>query len=1124
MSNASNIAPNAFDVSDTRRRSADSLDMGAQVGSFTLNTDKVTPGTGAVLNALVEPGTEAEAETTAEETSAEDTLPDLEETASDDASEGSDAGGLITADAEGDETGTAQTTDLFTAVDAGEDAREAAPVQLSLNTASSSSAMPALGGSASHAAPSSGPISGPISGVTAAAGDTADAGTTTTASGEGSGTSNIAPDTEASLSSASLSAPAAATSMNTIATYLNEYNTSSTANDFWDEFWGGGADTVTPHWNLTSSGTQAQGGTIYYNVAGNWYDADGLTDDGADATTKMNAIRHALNIYEDILGINFVETTVSSSATVDLAFGNETSGRAFANFSLGSGGEIYNAYVNIAENWSGVGNIGDYYFQTALHEIGHTLGLGHSGLYNAGSGTPTYNDAYWENDTIQFTMMSYWAQANYTAPGESTPSGAFLGSVDLISPMSVDWLALDRLYDGMGYGIDDGTTTGDTTWGFNSTWYDWTPTTSGPVEGYANTAYASLDTLLGSTAVTIVDGGGNDTLDLSGYANNTKISLEVTYGSDIAPAFSNVAGLIGNLAIAPGTVIENAIGGDGDEEIIGNSSANILEGGGGNDTIDGQSGNDTIDGGDGDDSLIGGYGVDSVSGGAGNDTIYPGNGGFNAGEVFNGGGGTDTLEMSSYNNDYDIDLAAGEIDTILGGYLSTVSGIENVNAGNGDDSIVGSSASNVLDGGSGSDTIFGGGNADTLIGGAGNDQLYGGFHTDSVSGGAGNDTIYALDGEYYDSVDGGTGTDTLDHSAATYSGTTFDFLTETITGTGLNGASATLVSIEIYQDGSGANTIIADNSGGEFYGNDGDDTIVAGLNAAETLDGGAGTDLLDTSTYDFSYVVNLATGLTDWTGESFVNFEDLITGDGNDTLTGTTGSNVIDGGAGNDSINGNGGDDTLIGNAGNDTLVGQGDGDSFDGGDGDDLIQINYVGDSTIAGGAGTDTVDILTYGVTSTLTNPRTLDVDQGYSIGGGAFQGTWSGIENILSWANVEVTMIGNGSDNLLQASSQNDTLLGESGNDTLLGLAGKDSIDGGAGDDTINGAGGRDTVDGGDGADSIVGGNGHDELHGGGADDTIKGGGGNDTVWGDNGRDVIYLNNGADLFNDNAQDGTY
>ena len=50
--------------------------------------------------------------------------------------------------------------------------------------------------------------------------------------------------------------------------------------------------------------------------------------------------------------------------------------------------------------------------------------------------------------------------------------------------------------------------------------------------------------------------------------------------------------------------------------------------------------------------------------------------------------------------------------------------------------------------------------------------------------------------------------------------------------------------------------------------------------------------------------------------------ENIIGSAFNDTLTGTTGANVMDGGAGNDSLSGLAGADTLVGGAGNDTLTG----------------------------------------------------------------------------------------------------------------------------------------------------------------------------------------------------------
>ena len=59
------------------------------------------------------------------------------------------------------------------------------------------------------------------------------------------------------------------------------------------------------------------------------------------------------------------------------------------------------------------------------------------------------------------------------------------------------------------------------------------------------------------------------------------------------------------------------------------------------------------------------------------------------------------------------------------------------------------------------------------------------------------------------------------------------------------------------------------------------------IGTPETIVGGAGIDTLDTTAFGGNYVVNLATGLTNWAGESFLEMENLISGAGNDTLTGS---------------------------------------------------------------------------------------------------------------------------------------------------------------------------------------------------------------------------------------------
>ena len=65
----------------------------------------------------------------------------------------------------------------------------------------------------------------------------------------------------------------------------------------------------------------------------------------------------------------------------------------------------------------------------------------------------------------------------------------------------------------------------------------------------------------------------------------------------------------------------------------------------------------------------------------------------------------------------------------------------------------------------------------------------------------------------------------------------------------------------------------------------------------ETMDGGIGVDLIDHTAFNGNYVFNMATGLTNFAGESYTNFENATMGGGNDTVTGNASNNVINGGA-----------------------------------------------------------------------------------------------------------------------------------------------------------------------------------------------------------------------------------
>lgn len=279
-----------------------------------------------------------------------------------------------------------------------------------------------------------------------------------------------------------------------------------------------------------------------------------LTADG------ISLAREALQSWADLTGITFEEVTTTAQITFD----DDEEG-AFAQVTTQSG-FITSVDVNVSEQWltDNSTRIDGYSYQTYLHEIGHALGLGHGGPYNS---TADYGqDAIFLNDSWQSTIMSYFDQAENTW---TTASAAFV-----VSPQVADILAMANLY-----GLSTTTRLGDTVYGFNSN---------------ADRTIYDATALTRQTSYVIFDSGGNDTMDYSGSNANQVLNLN-------AESYSSLQGATGNVSIARGTVIENAIGGNGNDTLIGNDVDNILTGNTGDDAFYSSGGNDTFDGGTGSD-------------------------------------------------------------------------------------------------------------------------------------------------------------------------------------------------------------------------------------------------------------------------------------------------------------------------------------------------------------------------------------------------------------------------------------------------------------------------------------------------------------------------------------------
>jgi hypothetical protein len=217
------------------------------------------------------------------------------------------------------------------------------------------------------------------------------------------------------------------------------------------------------------------------------------------------------------------------------------------------------------------------------HEIGHALGLSHPGLYDVSLGTPTYaTSAEYIEDSYQYTVMSYFNETN---------TGANFGRQRPLTPMLHDIAAIQRIY-----GANLTTRTGDTIYGFNSNTND---------QVYTFFSAAS------ERVFCIWDAGGIDTIDGSGYALNSLINLNQGAFSNLGSlSGSTSVSMTGNISIAYGAVIENAIGGSGNDVLIGNTAGNALTGNAGDDTLSGDRGNDTLNDATGTNTLAGGGGFD----------------------------------------------------------------------------------------------------------------------------------------------------------------------------------------------------------------------------------------------------------------------------------------------------------------------------------------------------------------------------------------------------------------------------------------------------------------------------------------------------------------------------------
>ncbi|MCB8874345.1 Hint domain-containing protein [Acidisoma silvae] len=375
------------------------------------------------------------------------------------------------------------------------------------------------------------------------------------------------------------------------------------------------------------------GTTVTYAIASN---VPVQSDSGWEAMTdaEVAAAQKAFAIWDELIGnIQLVAVTDPSQADITFSYSGDmpasesgvTGGTlgpqvdslgSYPDFPITQATVLINANSNT--NASNALTLSSFGFTTFLHEIGHALGLSHPGNYDATDKTkPTYAaDAVYAQDSLQYSIMSYF--------GPDFADGWHLdtnGGLNPSTPMLDDIATIQSKY-----GVNWNTRDTDTTYGFHSN---------------AGWDFFNFDDDK-QPVFTIWDGGGNDTIDASGYAGKQTIDLMPGSYSSLLGYTDNVAITyqVANIADPTDTnLIENADGGDGDDTITGNSANNFLNGNGGNDTLYGGAGLDTLNGGSGDDVLDGG--------GSGEETITTPNGTVFGTDTLTGGTGSDTFVYAS---------------------------------------------------------------------------------------------------------------------------------------------------------------------------------------------------------------------------------------------------------------------------------------------------------------------------------------------------------------------------------------------------------------------------------------------------------------------------------------------
>lgn len=308
-----------------------------------------------------------------------------------------------------------------------------------------------------------------------------------------------------------------------------------------------------------------------------------------------SAVRSILSQVSEVTSLRFSEIAPSTDplAAATLKFGissipnpqDDTAGWAYFPSNDGNAGDNW---IRDTQRVNEPFGPGSFNWQLVIHEIGHSLGLNHP-FEGGGVGGQVLMDP--ARDSNEWTAMAY--RASVTVEGRKT-----IGFAET-NGLGQNWMVYDTAALQQMYGANFATRSGNTI-------YSWDPNTG---QALANGQPWLPQPAANRILANVWDGGGIDTFDFSNYVSDTAVDIRpggwsTPSSTQLPVANSQAPGgpvkAVGSISVSflvnndARSLIENVIGGAGNDMIIGNQGRNMLTPGAGNDVVDGGDGLDVV--------------------------------------------------------------------------------------------------------------------------------------------------------------------------------------------------------------------------------------------------------------------------------------------------------------------------------------------------------------------------------------------------------------------------------------------------------------------------------------------------------------------------------------------------